>query len=88
VFRSHLQPSSRPREPYTKIHKPSGAGTILGQGGARSKAPKFALRKSVLRGTRIAFCPKNQRSLKKGLIQNWRFLLPENPAFSKINKKN
>jgi len=21
VFRSHLQPSSRPREPYTKIHK-------------------------------------------------------------------
>jgi len=44
----------------------SGAGTILGQGGgARPKAPKSASQKSVLRGKRIAFCSKNQRSLKK-----------------------
>jgi len=67
---------------------PQWRGNYSRTGGARPKAPKSALRKSFLRGTRIAFCPKNPRSLKKGLHRNWRVLLPENPAFSKKRKRS
>jgi len=68
----------------------SGAGTILGQGRQDQRAPKSALRKSVLRGTRIAFCPKIQRSLKKKPPHFPRLRVPvskyaeSNSKFSKI----